>query len=227
MSLNIGEGETHTQRGINCISSKRGGKTSERLVCTDVTLKSKVPFSSSSSSSSSSSALCSSLWVHDRFSSVFHLPLASKQRPCLSSWLVVGLVSRLGAYHLLFSLHPALIFIFSSLHSVSSPSPRMSLSFSTYLIPSCPHLIAFHFFSFCICALKQSSGVRRGWGERSECDSLLTARRERTKDSKGKGAGIACVYYSSPVLGRSVEMNNTDRLSNWISKHSLQRPQPV
>lgn len=79
-----------------------GGYTSEGLVCTDVTLKSRVPFSFSSSSSSSSSidepSLCSSLWGHDRSSAVFHLPSASKRRPCLSSWLAVCSVIRLEAY---------------------------------------------------------------------------------------------------------------------------------
>lgn len=86
----------------------------------------------------------------------------------------------------------------------------VSLSFSTYLIPSCTDLFVFHFFSFRICALKLSSGVKKRMRKRSECDSLLTARRERTKDTEGKGTGIACVYYSSPVLSRSVRMYNTD-----------------
>lgn len=96
------------------------------------------------------------------------------------------------------------------------------------MIPPRSHFLSF-LFLLRLCAFKLSSGVRRGWGK-GECDFLLTARRERTKGTKGKGAGIASVYYSSPVLSRSVWMYNTewlDPLSCTISRYILQWPQPV
>ena len=138
-------------------------------------------------------------------SSVFHSLSPSKRRPCLSSWLVVGPVSCLEAYPPLFSLYPSLVLIFSSQHFLSiSITSSVPLSFPFLDDPSqfWSHFLSF-LFLLRLCAFKLSSGVRRGW-EKGECDFLLTARRERTKGTKGKGAGIASVYYSSPVLSRSV-----------------------
>lgn len=140
-------GEKNKEGSI--VSHPSRGYTSERLACTDVTLK-KSPKSP-----------IFLLFLILVFLLCACLLSASKRHPCLSSWLVVVPVRTLEVYLPPLSRLPFFTYI-HFLQLTRSLSPHLSPSCIPYIL-ACPDLIFFPFLLFfsCICALKYVR-VRRG-----------------------------------------------------------------